>query len=671
MFKRQFQQILNSLGFMQKAKDQQLTKEDWEAISASYKETYGVDFYEDMQKANEKANEVDRLSKEHAQALEILNAIEDKSDSDKEGNQDNKSDDLLEKMNQFAATIQKVSKENQSLKEALDAMSSAAILDIPETTIKNKLTVFGPGSTDKHLFGIENSLFDMSKRWNKISANPAYATMSDPDEDTDGPAFQAEVRNFGKSMASRYRYLKENKLLDPKRLNEGFGFDTTDLTHAGLGDQYVVLRQDALIARILTLETVYNIFPRRSGIQDRELMTNAFFSKFSQAYQPGKVWKGDVKLQPEMAHVDDAMFKTLFGPMKEIERQYIGYLNTDGSDPIKWSMIEWQLLNIYTCLVNEQNERRILGIYIKPEEGKPGHHLNGSTGYIYTLTRYVHENKLLPLSDDSYNTYTKTTMLDAVQEFISDLRETVDKGLDIEKFEILLNKNHRSWWRKCIRAQHGKEMDFKGVDGLTDIIPDTTINIRWVPNMGQLKLICLQEAGNQQCLEFVPGEMLSVKIKEDMEQVVCWSTWKEGFSASYVGQTFDTPDKLADNKYKLQRIFINKPCTTLADGDTKAVAKNNFWFVTSDNTAATALTEITGAEDGTAYIIECGGTKNATKIAKDGNFDSITEAWTPTKVGDYIMVALNSAGKFVELERQVAGIRTINKNLQPNIPGAR
>ena len=47
--------------------------------------------------------------------------------------------------------------------------------------------------------------------------------------------------------------------------------------------------------------------------------------------------------------------------MKEIERQYIGYLNTDGSDPIKWSMIEWQLLNIYTALVNEQNERRIFG----------------------------------------------------------------------------------------------------------------------------------------------------------------------------------------------------------------------------------------------------------------------------------------------------------------------
>ena len=665
MFKKQFQQIINSLGLMQKAKDRQLTKEDWESISDSYKETYGVDFYEDMQQAKEKAGEADRLSKEHAQALEILNAMEENTGSDKE------SGNLLEKMNKFAAGMQKISKENADLKAALDAMASAAVPDVPVATVQKRLSVFGPGSTEKHLFGIENPLFNMSKRWNKISANPAFALTSDPDEDTDGPAFQSEVRNFGKSMAARYRYLKENKLLDPKKLNEGFGFDTADLSNAGLGDQYVVLRQDALIARILTLETVYHIFPRRSGIQDRELMTNAFFSKFSQAYQPGKVWKGDVKLQPEMAHVDDAMFKTLFGPMKEIERQYIGYLNTDGSDPIKWSMIEWQLLNIYTALVNEQNERRILGIYVKPEEGKPGHHLNGSTGYVYTLVRYIHENKLVPHSDDAYNAYTKTTMLDAVQEFVSDVRETVDKGLDIEKFEILLNKNHRSWWRKCIRAQHGKEMDFKGVDGLTDIIPDTTINIRWVPNMGQLKLICLQESGNQQCLEFAPGEMLSVKIKEDMEQVVCWSTWKEGFSASYVGQAFDTPTKLVENNYKLQRVFINKPCVTLADKATSAAAKDGFWFVTSDNTAATALTDIAGAEEGTAYIIECGGTKNATTIAKSGKFDSITAAWTPTQSGDYIMVTLNSSDKFVELERQVGGVRTINKSLQPNIPGAR
>lgn len=59
------------------------------------------------------------------------------------------------------------------------------------------------------------------------------------------------------------------------------------------------------------------------------------------------------------------------------------------------------------------------------------------------------------------------------------------------------------------------------------------------------------------------------------------------------------------------------------------------------------------------------------QIAKSGKFDSITDAFTATAVGDYIMVILGSDGKFRELERCVGGKRTINKELQPNVPGAR
>lgn len=156
-----------------------------------------------------------------------------------------------------------------------------------------------------------------------------------------------------------------------------------------------------------------------------------------------------------------------------------------------------------------------------------------------------------------------------------------------------------------------------------------------------------------------------------MEQVIGWSTWKEGFAANFVGMQFSTPEELKKNAYKTQRLFVNKPCTVLEADATTATAKNGFWFETSDNESATTLTDITGAEEGTAYIIECGGTDKATKISKSGNFEKITEDWTPTAAGDYIMVALNSESKFVELERQVGGVRKINKALQPNIPGAR
>ena len=135
-------------------------------------------------------------------------------------------------------------------------------------------------------------------------------------------------------MASRYAFLKINYLLYPEKLTSGFTNDFSELADAGLGDQYVVLRQDALIARIITLENIYDLYPRRYGVQDRELMTNAFFTEISQAYQEGEVWKGSMELQPEMGYVDDAMAKVQFGSLKDLERKYIGYLNTDGSDPI-------------------------------------------------------------------------------------------------------------------------------------------------------------------------------------------------------------------------------------------------------------------------------------------------------------------------------------------------
>ena len=181
----------------------------------------------------------------------------------------------------------------------------------------------------------------------------------------------------------------------------------------------------------------------------------------------------------------------------------------------------------------------------------------------------------------------------------------------------------------------------------------------------------IQEPGNIQFLENLAGEMMNFKVKEDMELVKGWSTWKEGCSAAFVGRNFSTAAALKENNYDWQQIFINKPVVSLEADATKADAKQGFWFGAVDNAGATKLTEITGAKQGVAYIVECLGVTNATAIEKSGNFDGITAAWTPTAVGDYIMVILNSSGKFVELERCVGGNRTVNKSLQPNIPGVR
>lgn len=678
MFRKKFMQILQSLVLFDKAKKNQLTEEEWQKIEAAFKEQYG----KSMAELQEESIQAEELRADREAALAIINETEGSTDDDDNGD-DNTNDDaetqekpkvnnLRTGVTGLATALKNERKKNADMVVQINSMSTQAVPDVPVETIKSRLSVHGKvvGATDKHLFGIEHEMFSMEDRWNRITFNKSTALLSDPTKQ-DFQAFQDQTYKYGASIAQRYRFLKENKMLEMVKSGKTFTNDLSELPNAGLGDQYVTLRQDALISRILEIPTPYDLFPRRYGVQDRELMTIAYFEELSQAYQKGHVFKGGMKLQPEMAYVDDAMFKTEFGPMKEIERQYIGYLNTDGSDPMKWSMIEWQLLNMYKVLVNEQNTRVIRGCYVKPETGVAGSFLNAGTGLIYTLQRYYHENKLLPHSDEAYNEYSEVNMLDAAGAFINDVIEVLDEDESLDDKFIYFNKRHQHWWIQNIRAKFGKDTDFTGPNSYLNVVPDYGVRIKWVPNLGNLKLMFIQMHGNLQSVEFIPGEMLAVDFDRSMELMHVWSTWKEGFSAFIVGKAFNSLAELKENKYSMQEIFMNRPATLVAPGATTVNANSNYWFVTGTNAAATTITDIENAKKGVVYIIETGDTANASKIAKSGKFDAISADWTPTAVGDYIMVVLNKDNKFMELERRVGGSRTINTDAQPNIIGGR
>jgi hypothetical protein len=290
---------------------------------------------------------------------------------------------------------------------------------------------------------------------------------------------------------------------------------------------------------------------------------------------------------------------------------------------------------------------------------------------VYSLLRYIHENKLQTFTDAGLASYdnTGTNMVDAVIAFYEKLKESVTNFQE-GQYKLYLNANHRFWYKSQVRSKYGLQTDFTGP--IDTLVPDTSMAIEWVPNMGQLKIMFASKPGNFQMLENLPGEMFNIQFQPDMESFKCWSVWKEGCSASFVGKKFTTPALLLANLYALQEVFMNKPATTLADGATTADATENFWFVTQSNTGATALTDFTGAKAGVAYILENGHTTNDTTIAKAGNFDQITAAYTPTTVGDYLMVVYDeTASKFFELERCVGGTRTINETKQPNIIGGR
>lgn len=702
--------VLSSLGLLAKAKAQTMSNEDWEKVDAEFKKMYGKGVMEAMAES--------RLAEEKKNKRAILALLEDEEEEDPasedeedeeedpsaEGEDDEEEDPTAEDEDneeedptaegeddeeedptaedeedeepqsmhrKVKVALKKKNKKIATMKKKMTRLASKAAPDRSPLR-RAKLSVHGLGTTSSHLFGIESSLFSLKARHNRISANPSLATLSEPSASDRERTF-ADMRTYAEKLSNVYKQLhSERKLGDLRSAAAAgqFGVGLVNVSGTGLADQYLVLRQEALIAHILMIPDVSRFYPRRYGIQDREVMTNAFFEQVSQPWQPGQVFKGSMELEPEMAYVDDAMAKLYFGQMKEIERQYIGYLNTEGSSPMKWSLIEWMLLSIYEQMIMERNDRNIRGFYIKPNKGVPGHYLNAGTGVIYTLLRYEHENKMLPLGGTACSTYSSATMLEVVRAFVD---EFINKfyGRSRDAFVLQLNEDHQHWWMESIRKVYGKDTDFSGPSSYLNMVPDRKVSIEWVPFGVEVKLMVIQVPGNIKLLEFVPGEMLKMNFDTEMEALRGWSNWKEGTSADFVGRKHSNRKALVDNNYRHQVVFTNFFGELVEENATTVDAKKGFRFIFGANTQPTKLTDIKDAEPGVVYVLEqTGETSNATRIDKSGKFSAISSEYTPTQEGDYIMLALNDEGNgFVELERCVGGERKMNATLQPNVPG--
>ena len=621
-FKEKLAKILQKLGLQERASRKELTPEDAEMIAKSWKEEYGSDFAADSAAWKE--------TEAKAAAYDSLMAVVAELFATQEPGKESPSEEMG-----------KVIESIKGLKEDVRTLAAKAQPDVPETTVSHEVKVFGRAHTATHVFGIEHPMFSMDRRWNRITR---YGRQLEDPSAEDKNAFMEEFQKYSRSLSKRYAELYQMGVITPGKLGE---VDYSSLKDAGLGEQFLVRRQDALIARILMIPTLDDIFPRRSNIQDGEVLTNVFFGEFSQAYQAGEVSKGSVDFKPELAKVHDAMFKYLFESLKWIETQYIGYLNTSGSDPVKWNMIEWLVLNIATKLQQERNYRVVNGFRIDPVKGEIAHANFAAFGVIYRLYSYVEGRKVLPFTEDEVNDYTSANIGDVFEEMTAKVASVLD---NLQDFALYANKNHEPWFKAWYNAKYGGNADYTGVQNK---VPNYDARIIWVPNMGQSKLMWITLPGNILQLENVPGEMTSIRFEQRLESVWAYSVWKEGVGAAFAGKQMADDEAFKASDRRDQLIFMNMPMDKLAaDATTADAAKGPVFRTSADNTKATALTDITGAKTGVVYIIECGGAANATTIAKSGKFDGLTAAWEPKAAGDYLKVYWNGE-KFVEVERKV------------------
>ena len=87
-------------------------------------------------------------------------------------------------------------------------------------------------------------------------------------------------------------------------------------------------------------------------------LVNIWLGEFSQAGNEesdfDKVTKGSYEFDDETLRMFNVMFAHRFKNLKALEKTWIGTLNKEGSNPIKWSFIEYILAETAKKLHNER-----------------------------------------------------------------------------------------------------------------------------------------------------------------------------------------------------------------------------------------------------------------------------------------------------------------------------
>ncbi len=623
-FTQFLKQAVTKLGLQAKFESKSLTIEDQASIMAAYEELAGSSFSDDYKTFKEEQEKAE-AAQEQAEAFKTLANLF--------GVTVNEDTDVTAALKTIQASV-------EAMNENIAKLGNQAQPDSPQDKLQNmeKININGAHTKD-HAFGIPHALFASSLRYNRIAIQGRIE--SSPDED-DCKIFAENYNAFTKSLAARVAEATTNNTLHAIVKGEA---DYSLLNDAEIGTRYIVRRQDALIAQIAKLPSLKEFFPMRSNIQDGDVLTNVLFGELTQAYQPGHISKGNYTFQPEKAYVNDVMFKHLIKDMKWIEKNYLGYLNTSGSDPVKWSMIEWLVLQFAIQINKEITQRQMLGYRVEPKEGEKASGMFAANGVVHTLINlFDKERKVLPFFDESVCTYDRADILDVVENIVDMIAERVDNP---EDYTIYMNKKHLPWFKACYTARYGTNADFSGV---IFKVPNHENPIVFLPAMGNLQFIFATPAGNIQLLENVPGEQLKMIFQRDLEAVWATSYWKEGAGVTFSGAKKKDLAELIAAEGREQIIFMNWPMADVAADATTLNGKDGMFFRTAANTKATVLTDIANAKSDVIYRIEIGDAANATKINKEGKFSEISEAWAPTAAGEYIKLYYKD-GKFYDVAR--------------------
>jgi len=492
--------------------------------------------------------------------------------------------------------------------------------DPKKVDMKDKDTSWIPSGKDTHLFGQDLPYMALEGRpYNQR----AYAALS-----------------------------ARHGILMPTR--EASSLDYTSLKN-DLGDYYRIRKQDRIQSFLQELPSLTRIFNLESGYQDQAVLVNLFLTdEFSQADSTAlgstfdNMVKGGYKFEPEVLTMYDVMFAHKFTALKEIEKSWIGYLNREGSSTMKWSFIEYILVETAKKLKNEQEVRRIRGVRKNPTVNVPGTAYQAANGLLKFIKNQIALFKVKPFELGEWNSGNIANYIRTATQMVPEVLR--DSG----RIVLYMSTDALSDYHKNLETLYGQNRDYTAEIQYVKEYP--SVKIVPIPGMAPSKRMIWTIEGNIALFEDKPGEMLNFSLEQQDWTLKVWSNWRESIWAYLTGRKYDNAEEMPSD-YSTQLIFCNdvdEPADYFINmevNDTTPSVLNHTSLVSVANTQATAITGIDDCAVGQEVRLKCGNSTNAITIAQAGNFSLISEAWTP-EVGDVIYLKKRSDGKFIELKRE-------------------
>ena len=435
-----------------------------------------------------------------------------------------------------------------------------------------------------------------------------------------------------------------------------------------LGAFYRTPWRERIQSFLVQLPTLETIWPLESGYQDLATLTNLWLGEFSQADNTigshfDNVTKGSYEFGTETLRMYSVMFAHKFQDLAQLEKTWIGYLNKEGSDPIKMSLVEYLLVETAKKLHNEREMRRVNGVRRNPNPNVPGRAMEAADGFYEFIRKKVDGH--IDYTPDGGTTgkivyqikpfnlpritpanigevlYLGTSMIPA------HLRDTGTIACYIPSELVHL-------YHKYNEAKYGVNQDYK---------PD----IMYVKEFPTVKLIPVRNADNHHRLVWTvegnvktychkTGEMLNFKIEQQDWCLKVWSNWKESVWAEAVGYKYTDKAQMDGSRQMIWCNDYDRPDTFFIEGqpDANPSAVLHSSVMTGVNTKPYTITDIEGAETGKVISLKCAADgDNGVTIKKADKFELLTADWTPSK-GEVIRLMKRADGKFIEIERLTA-----------------